>query len=268
MRRVGSTLAVLIVLTAFLGAAAHAQDQSVGRFTQVSGQVDILKAGKLPAAPVKVSDQVHTGDLIRTKTQSKAQVQFIDDTLLDISPNSRVVIDQYIFDGATQRQATLRVLLGMVYTTVTKLFRKDRPDFTIETETAVIGVRGTKTFVLRIPRGTDVYNEQGTVQGSNINPAVSGFVLARNMEFFRVGENQPPTIPIPFSMQDLQNLRRVLDVGLMGRVGPPGQTSGQPAYRPLGVQPGLQEGTGLPGGVTIPTIPPQLPAKVLPFHGS
>ncbi len=268
MRQTCSLLALLLLLTVMLGGAVAAQDKAAGRFTQVTGQVDVLKAGKLPATSAKVADAVHTGDLIRTKSQSKAQVQFIDDTLLDISPNSRVVIDKFVYDGGTERQATLRVLLGMVYTNVSKLFKKE-PDFTIETDTAVIGVRGTKTFVLKIPQATDTYNEQGTVQGSNINPAIPGMVTAHDMEFFRTGENQPPTIPVPFSMQDLQNLRKVLSVGLVPTAtAPPGSTTGQPSYRPLGVQPGMQEGMGLPGGITIPTIPPSIPQRVGPFHGS
>ena len=46
----------------------------VGRLTKVEGEVDLLKKGQLPAVPLKQNDGVEPGDVIRTKSLSKAQL--------------------------------------------------------------------------------------------------------------------------------------------------------------------------------------------------
>ena len=77
-----AALALMLILSSVAGA------EVVGRLTQVDGRVDILKGGKLPAVPLKVDDTVEPGDVIRTKSLSKAQITFIDNSLLTLSQES------------------------------------------------------------------------------------------------------------------------------------------------------------------------------------
>jgi hypothetical protein len=270
----------LIILLAFSQPLA-AQDQAVGFFTQVVGPVETLKEGKLPANSVKENDKVALGDIIRTKSSSKAQIQFIDDSTLEIGPGSRVNIDQYSYDGS-KRNALLRVTMGMVRTVVSRIFKKGQPDFFINTNTAVIGVRGTDTITRPIPNATEIYNVNGEVITNNINPNISGSTTLGNMEFSSVGENQPPTVPISFSQRDLNNLMMMMNL-MQGR-GPTGSSprlfTGPrgPGIRPPAVVSGdsLMEDRGnqsLPGGLNAPVvIPPTIPVAptpiVTPFHGS
>ena len=57
----------------------------VGRLTQLAGRVDLLKGGNLPAIPLKAGDTVEPGDVIRTKSLSKAQITFIDNSILTVT---------------------------------------------------------------------------------------------------------------------------------------------------------------------------------------
>ena len=72
-------LALIMMISAVAGAGV------VGHLTQLEGRVDLLKGGNLPAIPLKVDDTVEPGDVIRTKSLSKAQITFIDNSILTLS---------------------------------------------------------------------------------------------------------------------------------------------------------------------------------------
>jgi hypothetical protein len=114
-----------------------AQADVVGRLTQVEGRVDLMKGGQPPATPVKVNEGVQTGDVLRTKSQSKAQITFIDRTTLAIAPESRVAIEAYMFDPAKKkRNAVLQLFRGLAHLVVSKVYKVVKPDFVVKTHTA------------------------------------------------------------------------------------------------------------------------------------
>jgi hypothetical protein len=201
-------LAGLMVLVAFaLGLPLVAQAAPVGRFVQVEGSVDLMRGGKFPAVPVKIQDEVEQGDAVRTKSLSKAEIRFVDDTVLTVAPESRVAIDEYIYDAAkSKRQATVEVFRGIVHFVVTKILQAE-PDFIMKTHTGVLGVRGTGWYAQLTAQHTDIYNEQGTTEVHNLFPEVPGKVTLTGMQFTRVGVNLPPTLPLPITQQDLLQLR-------------------------------------------------------------
>jgi len=140
---------VLVVLLALsLGLPLAAPAATVGQFLTVEGGVEILKRGKFPATPAKVGDEVEEGDIILTKSASRAQVKFMDDTVLTIAPGSRVVIEDYLYDAAKgQRHAVVRIFEALVHNMVTRILRLEKPDFTFKTHTAVMGVRVSKVYL-------------------------------------------------------------------------------------------------------------------------
>ena len=201
-------LAGLMVLVALaLGLPLVAQAVPVGRFVQVEGSVDLMKGGKFPAVPVKLQDQVEQGDAVRTKSLSRAQIQFLDDTTLTLAPESRVAIDEYIYDAAkSKRQATVELFRGLAHFVVAKILQAE-PDFIMKTHTGVLGVRGTRWYAQLTPLHTDIYNEEGKTEVHNLFPEVPGTVTLTGMQFTRVGINLPPTLPLPITQEDLLQLR-------------------------------------------------------------
>ncbi|MEW6659547.1 MAG: FecR family protein, partial [Thermodesulfobacteriota bacterium] len=251
--------ALLVMLLAWPGGARAA---AVGRFTQVEGEVNLLKQGKLPALPVKLQDRVEPGDIIRTKSQARAQITLVDDTTISISPGSRVAIESYMYDAAKkERQGVVQVFYGMVYTVVSRIMQTEKPDFLLKTHTAIMGVRGTKWYAVLHPIATDVFNESGKVCAQNTFSEVVGEVCLKDREFTRVGWNLPPTIPAVVPLEDFLLLQRQLSTGVKGGQSGAGTPSGG-APTSLLPQPGQIPTPGIAETVIGAPTPP---ASILPM---
>jgi hypothetical protein len=232
MKKFACCLAVIVILAFLAGPLAGAQADVVGRLTQVEGRVDILRGGQLPASQVKVDDGVQAGDVLRTKSLSKAQITLTDDSTLMIGPESRVAIEAYMFNSAQQkRNAVLEIFQGLAHVVVNKVFKTAEPDFVVKTQTAIMGVRGTD-FGIRIqPNGSDILNFEGRTQVGNVFPEVgqlSGrafklaysfgseggagnrWVLLKGMQGTTVARGLPPTLPYELTSQDRDSFMRQL----------------------------------------------------------
>ncbi len=227
---------VFLILTFQVAALASAQADVVGRLTQVEGRVDILRGGQLPATPVKVDDGVQTGDVIRTKSLSKAQITFIDNSTMTIAPESRVGIEAYMVDSAQEkRNAVIQLFQGLAHVVVNKVFKSAEPDFVVKTNTAVMGVRGTDFGIRLQPNGSTILNFKGLLQVGNIFPEVGQlpqrafkvaysfgsegegdhhWVFLKEMFGTTVGQGLPPTLPYKISLQDMQNFMQLMNIGV------------------------------------------------------
>jgi hypothetical protein len=173
-------MSVWIILALMLIGSAVAGAEVVGRLTQLEGRVDLLKGGNLPAIPVKVGDTVEPSDVIRTKSRSRAQITFIDDSLLTLSQNARMAIEEFKFDpGQGKRQAVLKIFQGLALAVVNKSLQAGEPDFVIKTQTAIVRVRvgGTEIGIGNVPNITAIFNFQGRTQVANILSQVSRLFL-------------------------------------------------------------------------------------------
>jgi len=204
----------------------------VGRLTQLEGRVDLLKGGNLPAIPLKVDDTVEPGDVIRTKSLSKAQITFIDNSILTLSQEARIAIEAFKFDPAQgKRHAVLEMFQGLALAVVNKILKAEEPDFVIKTQTAIVGVRGTEFGIRNQPNSSTILNFTGRIQVSNIFPEVSRlflkafkvafsmgswnggssrWVFLHDMQGTTVARNLPPTIPFGLTPQDQMQFMRQL----------------------------------------------------------
>jgi hypothetical protein len=222
--------AMLFLIT---GLVATAPAEVVGRITQVEGRVDLLKGGQLPATPVKLEDPVGLGDVLRTKSLSKANITFVDNTVITISPESRIAIEEYMFDPAKgKRNAVLQLFHGMALAVVSKIYKAEQPDFVIKTHTAIMGVRGTEVGVRLSANDSTFLNFQGLTRVASVFPEISGdlfrkaakvalsfdkgYVDLGNMQATTVARGLPPTLPYGISSEDRQMFMRQMVVSTLG----------------------------------------------------
>jgi hypothetical protein len=274
-----------VFLALILICSSVADAEVVGRLTQSDGRVELLKGGKLPAIPVKTGDTVEPGDVIRTKSQSKAQITFIDDSLLTLSQEARIAIEEFKFEpGPGKRQAVLEIFQGLALAVVNKILKAEEPDFIIKTQTAVVGVRGTEFGMRNQPNSSTILNFAGRTQVGSISPKVSRlflkafkvaysmgpwndgssrWVLLQDMQGTTVGRNLPPTQPFGLTQQDRQMFMQQLISYA------PTQSQNYQAPAPRGPL-----GSNLPASVTPPgpqntlntlttvTVPPKVVPQV------
>ena len=229
---------MLTVIALAVPLVAHAT--VAGRFTMVTGKVDLLKHGKLPAIPAKVQDAVEPGDIIRTKSKSKAQLQMIDDSIIRLAPESRLAIADYQYKAAPEeRRAVLRFFRGLMQATVKRIIKTEEPDFIIETHTAIVGVRGSNPFLLLMPAFTSVYLPEGLLDVSSSDPNIPLIVPVHSNQFTQVRQGQQPFLPQLMTPAMLQMLERMMNTGVTPGalyVGPP-PTPGQELPFKLPVSP-------------------------------
>src|SRR5512141_1889989 len=83
-------MAFLIAAGVILCAMSAEAAPAVGKFTAVEGKVEVLRAGALPAVGVKTGDPVSVQDVVRTKSDSRAEITFSDGAVLRIAQRSRL----------------------------------------------------------------------------------------------------------------------------------------------------------------------------------
>jgi hypothetical protein len=138
-----SPLFVLLIASGLLSWTVPTLAEDVGKFTRVVDQVDQLKQGKEPVIPAKVPGGVEVQDMVRTKEQSMAVVQFVDDSTMTISPKSKITIEDYMYDAQDARnKGKIKILEGVVETIVPTTDKLQQKDIQIFTTTAIAGIRG------------------------------------------------------------------------------------------------------------------------------
>jgi hypothetical protein len=220
---------VLVSMFLIMGVlAGPVSAATVGAFIQVEGTVEVLHQGKPPAVPVKVRDGVNQGDLVRTKSQSRAQLQFVDDTVVTVSPESSILIEDYLYDAPQgYRQAALNLFRGLAYTAVNRILQTEKPDFVLKTHTAVFGVRGTRFFTLAAVKYSGNYLEQGAGEVTSL-AAPAQPVRLNTMEF-AVAQIGQPLVKGVLSTRELSLLRQWLVTGV-----PPNVLTGDPPFAAAG----------------------------------
>lgn len=191
----------------------------VGVFADVRDKVDLSQQGQPTPKKVRIGEEVTMKDTVYTDDTGKAQIKFIDESLLTIAPRSQVVIDNYQFDSTKKsRQASLSVIKGFFHLLIGYSIKSEQPDFVVNTVTAGLGVRGTRWYTIAEINFTDVFCETGKLSVKSRNQgemvAISGYQATR------VWKGKPPLPPMPITANDLSLLKVLLDSGLPARYDP------------------------------------------------
>ncbi len=127
---------VAAVLAAGLGPARALEPALVVR---INGAPVLQRAGK--RQPLAVGTPVALGDVVATDAAAKVKLLLADDSVLDIGPRSRVVLDALVL-ATDHRTVKLHVLVGRFKLGIARFFG-GTSDYEVRTPTAVAGVRGT-----------------------------------------------------------------------------------------------------------------------------
>lgn len=123
--------------------ATNATAASIGKVTEQTGPVAEIRRNK-DVIPSKVESSVETNDAIVT-ANVRIGITFKDDSKVQITEQSRLVIDSFVFDDSKQDAGKLglRVALGTARFASGQIAKHSPQNLKVETPTATVGVRGT-----------------------------------------------------------------------------------------------------------------------------
>ncbi|MBE9536450.1 MAG: FecR domain-containing protein [Proteobacteria bacterium] len=197
-----------MIIAAFIIAALpeFSMAEVVAKLTFMRGDVDVLKLGAERAILLNLGDGLNTGDILRTKSKSRAQLTFTDGTKLNIAQKSRIEIKAFDIDTArNKRTVLLRSFRGKFRAIVPEEFAGEGSRFEVETPTAVAIVRGTDwlNIINPLPLSTEEMVLRGSVAVRNVKPGIAGEVILGPMMGTSVPANRPPTPPRRVRLEEL-----------------------------------------------------------------
>ena len=138
-----SLFAIPLALGSSLAMGAEGGKDGIGFYTAVLGQSSVTHPGEDRVLPVKLHDEVLFKDVIQTQNESRTKALFHDDSMLTVGENSRVEIDEYIYNPEKNvRQAVVKLMQGQVRALVNKVFKANGSRFEIHTPSAVAAATG------------------------------------------------------------------------------------------------------------------------------
>ncbi|MFQ5892962.1 MAG: FecR domain-containing protein, partial [Nitrospinota bacterium] len=147
--RLGMVGVCIAGLVAALAPQAQGQER-LGLLTASRGQVSIVRAtpppGRVVPVRARVREELFAGDVVKTGVRAKAKLLLRDDSLIILAGGTELEITQALFEPAAGRRSTTVRLLQGIARAVVQPIDNPRPDsrFSIETPTAVMGVRGSE----------------------------------------------------------------------------------------------------------------------------
>ena len=207
MKRIYSIAQILLCVIVLLFVAGAAFAAPVGKVTHVEGRVDVLKAGTTMAKPITLGTPVDVGDAFRAKTNSKAEITFLNDNILRIAPTTRVEIKEYMVQG-DRSSHVMKLHRGKVQAISSKDFIKrvaafaEGNKFEVHTPNAVAGIRSSNMIVFYQRGVTGVLFLTG--RGYTFNPQIPSVIVpitAGNITFIQA-PNTTPTTPTPVSNKE------------------------------------------------------------------
>lgn len=215
------TLALLGIIMLVCGSGATWAAEGIASFKAVSGTVDVLRGGKLPAVVVKAGDSLSEGDFVRTRSGSFAEIRFKDGTVLKVAQRSRIDIAAY-FSGQQKNGANVRLPRGKVEAIVDPARVKEAGKgrrFEVHTPNAVAGVRGTDFIVSHERNLTGVFVRHGSVYTYN-RQMPDRMVTVNAGNITTVAPGAPPQTPRQALPSETQRMEK-------GMTAPKGTNGGQ-----------------------------------------
>lgn len=202
----------LFTLTIVFIASVEVRAEISGTFTVVKGDVKVTsKNGTTENA--RVGKKVVPSDVITTGKESKAKIVMSDKNIINISPNTMVVIEKYINDEKRdRREASFEMLYGKIRATVKQKYDGEKNKFQVKSPAIIIGVRGTD-FLLshnKVEKKSEVVCFQGKVVAGVLNPKgeiITPVILAPGDTTVAL-EGAAPSTPEGLSPAEIERLNR------------------------------------------------------------
>jgi hypothetical protein len=263
MKRISG--AVVVTLLFLLSAPVPSwavNGERIGSITAIEGEVWLAHRGDQASYPAMLGDSIYLYDHVQTEKESRVQILFEDESLLNLAENTYIQITEHVYSPEENRRSSFfRLVMGKVRAIVGRYFGGGST-YKVSTPTAIIGVRGTHFIIdasLSDETAVVCVDTDRDLVVRNVKDEVPGEVVLKGGLMTKVLDGQPPTAPTP-APDDLM-MRLLMDT----RVMLPSLGSGTGALREsLGKEAALTAREVTEEG-RIPPIPPAPEQPLLRF---
>ena len=141
-------IGLFIINPAFI---AIAEEAEMGRVIRVTGRLNIQRAKQTTWIVAKPKTEVFFGDTITTGDKSGGLIKLLDDSLIRVHANSKIVLNTMI--SPVEKKHSVLLFFGKLWNKVSKKALRKKV-FEVQTPTAVCGVRGTEFETASYDDGT------------------------------------------------------------------------------------------------------------------
>ncbi len=125
--------------------------KEVGQIATLQGSATVTRTNATAAIALRVGDLIFTNDTLATDTDSSLGMTFDDQTTFSLSPNTRIVVSEFVYQqGGGANAASFNVAVGTAAFVASLVARTG--NMKITTPVATLGIRGT-TGVVDVPAG-------------------------------------------------------------------------------------------------------------------
>ncbi|MDP3029167.1 MAG: FecR family protein [Deltaproteobacteria bacterium] len=175
-----------------------AADAPVGKLAIVSGKVTVKRAGA-EKRTVAAGHYVFVGDIVQTEKNSMSRVVFTDDSFINLSSATALMIRQFTFDPEENRRTAIMKVLGGMARFV--IYKQRNGSFNVETNSASVRANIADFGVAVLPDETEVAVLDGAVSVENISPLTIGKIRLGINQKTIVREKTPPSEPVTLSLK-------------------------------------------------------------------
>lgn len=196
-----------VFILIFCGFSQAFAEETYGLLMIVKGQVQIIKLNASPVS-AKVGAKVYQQDTIVTGKDSRAKIVMSDRNIINVLPETRLRIDQYI-SNVKEKNVRLSLIEGKVRSNVEQQYDGSENKFEIKTPSAVAGVRGTQfvTGYRKSTNSTTVITFRGEVvfQGLDVKSnKLSDAVMVKKGEISENTDGRIPGSPVKINPTELK----------------------------------------------------------------
>jgi trimeric autotransporter adhesin len=212
-----------VATLALVAAGAAAQDQRVG----VAATAQTPATGTPPQAAareLRIGLDMVRNERIVTGAEGKTQLLFLDGSALTVGPNAELILDEFVYDPATETGRLAMTATKGVFRVVGGKISKTEP-ITLKTPTATLGIRGGIAMA-NVGGPTPgffsfLFGKQMTIDGTGPDGQPIQQVVTRPGTGVPIGANGQVLPPVPIPPGVLTNQLSSLE-------GNRGQTGGAP----------------------------------------
>ena len=174
---------------------------NIGKISALKGEIKITNNSKTIMA--SKGQIIHNKDIIKTSKKSRAQLVFIDGTIMTIGQNTTFKVDDYSY-GKKKKKAHFSVPKGIFKSITGKIGKLGASRFKLKAKSASIGIRGTIFLGEVTDDLVSIACTEGAIDVTSFNKTVA--VDAGEMTTIKL--NKPPSPPSPIDTKFLKKVNQ------------------------------------------------------------